>query len=509
MKSPPTTREQLDRLAVLVRRSLVFWKRGLAVFMVGALFAVPFALTRPRSYRSETVILYQETIRSSDVTGGEGQGEGARRVGARLRELLLSRVSLEPIIKDLYLYPDKIVGGEPIEAVEEMRKNIVFRGQPDGDTYDISFTGDSPKEAQEVTQRLGECLIQEAARGREDKAKTLKEFLTVESSRNEAELRQKEAELARFVVLHPEFALRLQGLPPQANTPLPGQGAGGPVGDPLLASLETRAARIERQLSAKTLPASAAPKPGAFQAPPDSGELVAARRNLADKLSLYTDKHPDVIAARSRLQSAELAQAAVNAAALAAWQAQQGDEPSPPANATDEAALRRELSSLQAQIAARRSALAGTISTGSPTDAGDNVGQLAPALELEFRRLQGNVSEGRDRQQELEVRLFRASITASSVMDDRNIQVSVLDPAYLPVRPVSKPRSWLLAGLLALSLVLAIATAFISANLDDRIYDRHDIERLDILPVIAIIPKPRSQEIRQLPPGPDSLGGPR
>jgi len=268
-------------------------------------------------------------------------------------------------------------------------------------------------------------------------------------------------------------------------------------GDPLLSSLEAREARIERQLAGKP-PPIIAPKPAAtFQPPPDGPELVAARRDLADKLSRLTDKHPDVIAARNRLQAAEQAQAAVNEAAAAAWRAQQGEESLPLDNAADPAALKKDLARVQAQIAARRSALSGAPVTRA--DAGANAETTAPALELDFRRLQGEVNDGRDRQQQLEGRLFRASITASSIMDDRNIQVSVLDPAYLPVRAVSKPRSMLLAGLLALSLVLAIATAFVSASLDDHIYDRKDIERLDILPVIAIIPKPPRREIRQLP----------
>jgi uncharacterized protein involved in exopolysaccharide biosynthesis len=128
---------------------------------------------------------------------------------------------------------------------------------------------------------------------------------------------------------------------------------------------------------------------------------------------------------------------------------------------------------------------------------------VAPAgaidFEIEFRRLQREVNDGHDRQEQLEGRLFRATIAASSVMDDRNIQVSVLDPAYLPVRPVSQSRSMLLGGLLAASIVLALATAFLSANLDDRIHDRGDIERLEILPVIAIIPKPRLRKLPQLP----------
>jgi capsular polysaccharide biosynthesis protein len=87
-------------------------------------------------------------------------------------------------------------------------------------------------------------------------------------------------------------------------------------------------------------------------------------------------------------------------------------------------------------------------------------------------------------------------------MDDRNIEVSVLDPAYLPVRAASKPRSTILAALLAVSLVLGVAAAFVSTVFDDRIYDRHDIGRLDILPVVAVIPKPPAHKIKQLPTRP-------
>jgi uncharacterized protein involved in exopolysaccharide biosynthesis len=507
--TPPSTREQLDRAVVMVRRSLAFWKRSLAVFLVGAALAVPFVLTRPRSYRSEMVILYQETIRSTDVVGGDGNSDAPRRIAARLRELLYSRASLEPIIHDLDLYKSTVARGQMIEAVEEMRKNIVFRAQ-EGDSYDIAFTGDTPKEAQEVTRRLGDCIIQETETRREGKAKTLKEFLAGESQRNETELQQKEDELTRFVALHPEFAARLQGLPAQANTTT-GTGGGAVMGgssDPVLASLLARASRIERRLAASS-GATPAPKPIAtFQPPPDSPELVAARRDLADKLSLYTEKHPYVIAARERLRAAEQDQATTNAAAAAAWRAQQVDDPGPPASAADEASLRKELASLQAQIYARRATLAGV--PLSAADAGARAEAPLPTgpveFELEFRRLQREVSDGRDRQQQLEERLFRASITASSVMDDRNIQVSVLDPAYLPDKPVSKPRSLMLGGLLALCLVLALATGIASAALDDRIYDKQDVERLDVLPVIAIIPKPTARKVRQLPPRGDPIG---
>jgi uncharacterized protein involved in exopolysaccharide biosynthesis len=501
MTSQPTPREQLERLFSLARRSFAFWKRALAVFALGALIAVPFVFTRPRDYRSETVILYHETMHSSDLTGGECSSESVRRVGARLREVLLSRASLEPIINDLHLYQDSVIRGELIGADEEMRKHIAFRAR-DGDTFEISFVGSTPQQAQEVTRRLGECIIQEAASRRADQAKTLKEFLKTESARNETELKLKEAELTKFVVLHPEFAARLQGLPQTPTAPVaPGvTGTSGRGGDPLLASLEARAARIDRQLKRAALSPIAPPKPApTFLPPPESAELAAARRDLADKLARYTDKHPDVVAARNRMKAAEQAQAATNDAAAAAFAAQHAaerDDAPAPKNAVDEAALRKELSDLQGQIGARRVVVA-KAGAHAETGAPDPVVQVAGAgagaveLELEFRRLQREVGESRDRQEKLDEKLFRASITASSVMNDRNIQVSILDPAYLPIRPVSKSRTFLLAGLLGIALLLAFVTAVISASLDDRIYDRFDLERLDIIPVIGVIPKMR------------------
>lgn len=105
MKSAPTIRDQLERGLLLLKRSLAYWGRALIVFVVGVGLAVPFVFTRPRVFKSETVILYHETIRSSDLTGGEGPSDNtARRVGARLREVLMARASLEPIITELHLF---------------------------------------------------------------------------------------------------------------------------------------------------------------------------------------------------------------------------------------------------------------------------------------------------------------------------------------------------------------------------------------------------------------------
>ncbi|HVH45892.1 MAG TPA: hypothetical protein VM925_26240, partial [Labilithrix sp.] len=170
------------------------------------------------------------------------------------------------------------------------------------------------------------------------------------------------------------------------------------------------------------------------------------------------------------------------------------DDP-PPKNAADEAALRQQLAALRSGSGARRAGLA----PPKPTDAGAAPSSSADVplggevgLEVEFRRLQREVNEGRERQRQLDEKVFKASITASSVMSDRNIQVTVLDPAFLPTGPISRSRTSLLATLLAVCMLLAFGTALLSARLDDRIYDAVDLEQLDVLPVLGVIPRPPS-----------------
>src|SRR5262249_23486757 len=161
----------------------------------------------------------------------------------------------------------------------------------------------------------------EASTKRTEKAKVLKDFLTDESDRNNADLRSKEAELAKFISLHPALAARLMQPTQAGRAPVPSAPAGGTAARPTsthprLAALDLRAARIERQLAKGAGQPAPGPKLPAFNPPPESAELVAARKDLADKQARFTDKHPDVVAARARLKAAEEAQYKADALAL-------------------------------------------------------------------------------------------------------------------------------------------------------------------------------------------------
>ncbi|AKU98455.1 Lipopolysaccharide biosynthesis chain length determinant protein [Labilithrix luteola] len=512
-KATRTIREEIDRLFTVLRRGLTFWKRSLAVFLVVSLAAFASVMSAPRTYKSETVILYQDSIRSGDLPGAEGGSENARRVGARLREMLMSRAILEPLVREIGLYPSLVEKRGLVDAVDEMRKHITFRAR-EGDTFEIAFESSSRELAKEVARRLVECIVQDAASRRTEHAKTLKEFLDAESDRNKVDLKAKDAELAKFLAVHPEFARPTPSDMHSAEPIVVPPGAAITTGDPLLAALEWKAARLERQL--RTVPVAgqstaAKPSPPRPAKLPDSAELVAARKDVEDKAGRFTEKHPDVIAARARLRSAEAAQAAAQATADAAAQAAAEAAAEAAAQAAAEAAaqaaaneaapsamdenreeLAAQLATLKAQIAARRTpggATAGGKQTHAPAPADGHAG--AVDLEVEFRRLTREANDVRERQRQLDDKQFKASIAASSLLNERNIQVSVLDPAYLPTHPSSRPRSTGLAVGLLVAFVLALLTALVSARLDDRIHDRIDLEALYVMPVLAVIPRPK------------------
>src|ERR1700761_5399842 len=98
VSQPRTARDRLDRVLSILGRSRRFVGAALLLFVLGSAAAVGYAMMRKRVFKSETLILYREGIRSSDLVGGEDSGDRAHKLGLRLKEMVLSRTQLEQII---------------------------------------------------------------------------------------------------------------------------------------------------------------------------------------------------------------------------------------------------------------------------------------------------------------------------------------------------------------------------------------------------------------------------
>jgi uncharacterized protein involved in exopolysaccharide biosynthesis len=482
----PGAREQLERAITFARRAARFWWLVAAGLGLGVLGCVVFLLLFKPRYRSETVILYREGIRSSVL--GDQPGAGVdRNIGNRLRELLLARPRLEKVIDEFTLYRDIIAKRGMIDAVEEFRLKTSFKARS-VDTFAIAFEGSSPEEVQAVTARLANELVDEDSRLRLERARGTKDFLDAEKRRTEDDLKRRETALARFLAEHPEFAFELtqsQGASIRAQQRGEALAASGGGGGSAREALLRQVPRIKKRIAdidagvkspAAVDPALAAAKSAA------AAELGSARRALAQAEAAYTEQHPDVRAAQARVQAADAQLARADEAIASATPV-----PAAPAGSSEKEALEAQLRKIEGEIASQRASESKSQAKAASSTEVTSTSNRIVALETEWTRLIRDVSEARLRNEQLEANYFKAQISASSESGGFASQLAIIDPAYKPVRPFTPGRGRFVAGILAVGSVLGGLCAALFGVLDDRIYVAGDVR---FAPVLAVVPRP-------------------
>jgi uncharacterized protein involved in exopolysaccharide biosynthesis len=482
-----TTRDQLEKLLDVLRRSLRYLWLAVVIAIVGTALSVVFALMRPHEYESEAVLLYREMISQSMVQNKEIH-VASSAMSSRFRELLLSRQNLARVIEEFALYPDIVEDDGVVAAADHMRTKVGFRDKGSG-TFRIAFRGATPAEAQKVTARLTEVLREQDTELRREQARMTLQFLTQEKERASIELFDRQRKQAEFLAEHPEFATDEKGGGGAAIRSASSKVTGG---DAMLSALQRQADRIRARLRNPDKPAApvapVAPtqrSPARIQAEAQvqqaQREVDNARTDLEDKARRFTDKHPDVTAARLRLLAAEKSQREATAA-LAAVQ-DDGKAASVLAAPFDRDALQSELARTEREIEAYKARTAGTAATTK-----SNLADRLVSLETEWASLDRSVEEARDRVEALEARSFTAEITASSEFAE-SAQLSVVDEPFVPHAPAGKPRRTVVMAGAALFVALGMALALGLALIDDRVYRRRDLEDLAIAPVLAVVPR--------------------
>lgn len=479
----------------MLRRTLAHWYIAVIVIVIGVGLTAMVVRGRKPAYRSETVIFYREGIRAAYI-GPDGP-DPLRTLSARLKETLLARSNLEKVVSEFNLFPDVVEKRGMVDAADRLRSKVSFRAKSP-DTFAISYEGTTREEAQEVTARLAELLIEENQRVKQSQAKITSEFLYAQQKQAEQELEKADKDVAAFLTAHPEFAQEtVQPTGAQTGATLRAEQRKATEGDPIVEGLERQATRLRTQLNPRA--AASAGAPAAPEQPPAAltqqkqqadQELAAARRDLADKQARFTEAHPDVRNAAARVAAAE-AGARRAEQLLNAWKPA---PPPPPPDAQDpygdgkadaeKVKVRLQIAQIEKEIAERK---AGTF--GKKQEDPNDAAQQIINVESEWSKLTREQTRARQRLADLETKVFRAEIASSSEEGGYAAQISVLDPAFKPTAPSTPPRSMVaLIGLVAsfaVGLVLAAARGIV---LDDRVFAAEDIERMGLAPVLAVVP---------------------
>ena len=452
------TRSINEAVLSALRRIKRAWLRGVITFVVG----VGLAFVAPKLvhpiYKSETVLLYRESIR---MNNDEEKDPGTRIIGAKLKEMLLARTKLEAIIEQFGLYP-KERAKDPLDAIALFRAAIHF-GINEG-TFSFSYEAEDAQVAQKVTTRLAEGLIDESSALRKERANATKLFLEATKARNEEELKVYEQRYAKFLQMHPEFvALAVN---PSAMTPV--------------RQVRDKSGKVDVHLGARD---AIEQKKAGLRARLAGGgtvgktdELRQAEKHLADAEAEYkdvqrrfTDNHPDVVAARTK---AQLARGARDRAALL--------QPTVLSDA--------ERNHLQAELN-RLDRLSVVSTKGAGSDAallqeGDSIIRA----ETDWATLNRDVQEARERNKILDDRLFKAQIALNVENSSNSAQLLVVDPAYLPIQPTKTSKGRVIGAGIGIAFVVALLGVLIASRLDDRVDSLSDVEMLKLGTMTVAIP---------------------
>jgi len=478
-------------------RSRVLW----LVLLLGLAGTVGLLRVVRPIYRSEVVLFYRPAPGANFVS--QTEGDPSRQIAARLKEMLFTRERLAGLVKEFHLYPDQVRRTGLQDGVEAMKLHLKFESSG-GDTFRISFEEESPQQAQAVTARAAEMLLDVHRSWRTQDVVKAQQFFDAQKRGAEEVLRAREAEFTQFLGRHPEMALAMGtgSGPVTPGAPLRAANSEARLNssDGLVSRLEARVTRLrdrgseptraeKREVAAETalIDAALLAEREAAQA-----DLIAAQRDLAQKQKQFTPEYPDVrqaseaaVAARDRLRKVDDAILAAKKAAVAP-----PPLPTPMVEAAAPApdpAMRQRLSLIEKQLVqARAKAL-------------ERDPKRLLELGTQLAELDRRVSEARDRLAVIQSKQFQASLEATLDLQDKTGELVVVDPAFLPARAERRGRLKLAAMGTAAAAALAFCLSLGLVFLDDRLRAGFDLSRLRLPSLLAEVPRASHRDRRHLP----------
>jgi len=469
-------------LDILLRRR---WWLIASVVVVWAL-ALGLSLLLPAKYKSETLVLIeQDSVPAQYVTPNVSID-----IQQRLRSLteqIMSRTQLARIAQEDHLY-----GNQPGQVVSDasltsMRADISVElikppGQAEVSAFKIAYSAPNPTLAQKVTGHLSSLFIQDSLRDQQQLSKDTTQFLEGQLNSARADLEQQEKLLSDFKKKY------LGELPEQLVGNV--QILSGLQGRLTAATAALHQAEQQKLYLASMLGAarpSGDTSPSTIATPADE-QIEKMKDDLARLSAQYTQRHPDVIHLKERIESAE--------------KAKREAESSPgsgatPAQSEGAAGLRSERaisprSQLESQFKANALEIANL--KKEVRDLEREIGQyqarlnLTPLRQQQLAEVTRNYQQSQTNYESLLAKKQQSGMATDLAKARQGEQFRMIDPPSLPQKPYW-PNPLRFSGIgLFVGLCLGLAGVALLETVDARVYSEDDLQRWVSAPVIATVP---------------------
>src|SRR5215469_3010954 len=453
------------------------WTALLAAWIV-CLLGWLVVLALPDTYSAWARVFIDTRTRLSQVTQGIAVESNIASQAAAVREALLGGPELEKVAR---LAIPGYASASPAQQgaiVEGLRARLLVeasaqeRSKP-ADLYIITYTDKSWRTAHRVVDELLRLFLANSLGGSQEGSEQAQQFLTQQIADYEKKLAAAEGRLA-------DFKRQNTGMVPGATgdyfTRLQADTDELSKQQLALTLAQQKRDELHRQLSSEH------PILGGRGGVGDTtSQIHETQARLDDLLLRFTDKHPDVMAARHALedlkkrQQAEIAAVrrgdpeAIAATGLAANPVYQGIRLQLSQAEVEVVAAKRQVADQEAKIAELRKMI-----------------HTAPQVEAEFARLNRDYDVTRGQYQALVDRLNRARL--SDKADATGVvRFEVVDPPNGSSRPVSPDRPRLILVVLLGGLAAGLGVAYLLHQLRPVFTSARQLTDYTQLPVLGVV----------------------
>jgi polysaccharide chain length determinant protein (PEP-CTERM system associated) len=440
--------------------------RGVAAAIVAAVVGWAIVFSLADRYEAETQVLVDSRTALKPALQGLTNDQDVNVQLSYVQQSLLVDPQLCSIVNEAGMLPG--CASDPGAAqipLAQIRKRIQMsvqsiddRSGPSGSagsTFDITYQDEDRAQALKVISVLLNTLITQTLGGKRQGSEHAQEFLESQLKDYEKRLQVSENKLAAFKSQH------LGQLPNDDGGYFSQmQKENQAVADARISLLmaQNRRATLEGQLhgNAAVLASSAVQSPGAGGSTPTDtvSQMAAEQANLDALLLKFTDKHPDVIAARAALAALKARRAVEinslrsgDAAAAAATGAS-----SNPVFQSIQLALNKtdvEIADLRTQLEEHESKAGGL----------HKLVDTAPQVEAEYAQLSRDYDVNKAQYAAL-LSSYDKSKLGQRADDAGSVRFQIVQPPTVSFKPVSPKRPMLLAAVLVAALAFGAAVAY-------------------------------------------------
>ena len=470
-----------DYIAMLRRR----WVLIVTLAVVGAPLAYGVSRFLPDRYKSQTLVLVEQPSVPTDIVRSLDTSDISQRLSS-MKQQILSRSRLEPIIRQFGLYGDDVSRVSMEDLVGRLQKTIdVTPVLPMAESqarqlpgFYVSVTMDNARTAQQVCTAVTSMFIEENLRLRQQHSEDTTQFLVQQLAEAKAKLDEQDARLAAFKSHY------LGSLPDQESTNLN-------LLTTLTSQLDAATQALARAQQDKTYAESMLTQQIAAWQATQTGrnpetldqQLSALQTQLANLQARYTDDYPDVIKTKNDIAALkrQLAESNAQKATSDASKVQKSAvEP------LQVAQLRAQVHNLELVIA-EKAREQGQIK--EQIKFYQERVQSTPGVEQQFKELTRGYETALLSYNELQKKRDESAMAADLERKQQGEQFRVLDPANLPDKPSFPNRPLFAAGGVGGGLALGLAIAFLLEMRDSSLKTERDVEFTLHLPVLAMIPE--------------------